>query len=136
MPNTDKFDVNGLIIGVGGDTPMPIPKKDSDGLASGFCQANEVVQRVDLPSGSSHEELSRRHDEHLQKLARLANLNYLPMNSAQELVNATVVAEFSQSQQSSRDVRWVPAVLALLLCWKFKPRWTYLKNANKYQATN
>lgn len=135
MPNTDKFDVNGLIIGVGGNTPMAIPKTDSDGRAIGFWQANDVVQRVGLPSGSSHEELSRRDDKHLQKLARLTNLNYLPMNTTQELVNAIVASGFSQSQQSSRDVRWVPAVLALLLlCWRFLPRWIDWKNTGKYQT--
>lgn len=129
MPNTAKFDVNGLIVGVGGDTPMPIPKTDPDGTSIGFWQASEVVQRVDLPAGSSHEELSRRHDEHLQKLARLANLDYIPLRSTQALLDATVESGYSQSQQSIRDVRWIPAMFALiLLCWRFRPSWVDLKH--------
>lgn len=42
-------EVNGAIVGVGGRTPTPIPKLDSQGKANGHWQAQEVMQ-VDVYS--------------------------------------------------------------------------------------
>ena len=135
MPSTDKFDVDGFIVGIGNTTPMPIPKTLSDGRTGIVWQAHEVVQRVDVPVGSSHEELSSRHDSHMQLLAGLANLSYLPMPSVSTILTEIQRSEHSQTRQSRRELRWIPALLALLiLCWRCSPGWADFKNAVSFHT--
>ena len=123
MPDTAKLDVKGLIVGVGGDTPTRIPKSDAEGRIIGFWQAEEVVQQSNLSTGQSREELSRLHDEHLIRLAQLANLTYVEMDSVHAIADAVHNARFSHINSVPLDLRWIPAVLALLaLCWRFMPR--------------
>ena len=122
MPNTDKYDVSGLIVGVGGTVPVRIPKVDSNGLVTGYWQSDEVVQRSDDTPGPSHEELSSRQDHHLSNLGRLARLTYLPLESPEQLTNAALKTSLSIEKKVPVDLRWIPALLALLLlCWRFLP---------------
>ena len=126
MPKTDKFDVAGLIVGVGDKVPVRIPKLDNDGHVIGYWQADEVVQRRDDTSAPSHEELSNRQDAHLSKLARLAKLTYLPLESVEQLAENVLLKSTSHEMSHKKiiptDLRWIPALLALLLlCWRFFP---------------
>ncbi|OED38124.1 hypothetical protein AB833_20805 [Chromatiales bacterium (ex Bugula neritina AB1)] len=116
MPSTDKYKVNGLIVGVGGSTPARIPKAiDEDGRVMAYWQADEVVQRVDAAPGQSHEELSSRQDAHLGKLGRLAKLSYLPLHSSGQLAEAAIDKSFAHVEDIPVDLRWIPASIALLL---------------------
>ncbi len=123
MPKTDKYPVGGLIVGVGGVSPVRIPKAiDENGLVTAYWQPNEVVQRKDASFGQSHEELSKRQDGHLSKLGRLADLIYLPLESTDQLVDAALVKSLSHENKIPVDLRWIPASLALLfLCFRFLP---------------
>lgn len=119
MPNTSKFDVTGLLVGIGGEAPVAIPKTNPDGSQAGFWQAEEVVQRPGVASG---EELTRRHDEHLMMLAGLGDLHYQPLDSIRSLITAVEDEKFSQQQEASYDFRWIPATLALIfLVLRFVP---------------
>jgi mxaL protein len=120
MPATASYDLKGLIVGVGGDTPAPIPKTNGDGQVIGFWQAAEVIQQSNLATGQSREELSRLHQDHLIKLSQLANLGYLGLNSEHSLADAVGNGRFSNLESVPFDLRWLPACLALLaLCWRF-----------------
>jgi len=122
IPAAGGFNLDGLVVGVGGATPAPIPKMDAEGRVTGFWQAQEVVQQLDLPAGQSHEELSRLHADHLIRLAQLANLTYVELNSVQAIADAVGKAGFSSVKSVPLDLRWLPACLALLaLCWRFLP---------------
>jgi len=122
MPKTDKFEIDGLIAGVGGTVPVRIPKVDDDGELTGYWQADEVVQRMDDTASQSHEELSSRQDAHLGNLGRLSGLVYLPLESPQALANSMMQSRFASNQNVSVDLRWLPAVFALfLICWQFLP---------------
>jgi mxaL protein len=122
MPRTDKYAVSGLIIGLGDTVPVRIPKTDSDGQFIGYWQANEVVQRSSDTLGPSHEELSRRQDEHLRTLGRLSELNYLALESPEQLLDAALNKTFSHERVMPIDLRWIPASIALLLLlWRFVP---------------
>ena len=122
MPDTGRLDVDGLVVGVGGDTPVRIPKSDVEGRLIGFWQADDVVQQSNIAT-VSREELSRLHDEHLIRLAQLANLTYVELDSVHAIADAVHNARFSQIKSVPLDLGWIPASLALLaLGWRFMPR--------------
>ena len=123
MPITDKLDIDGLVVGVGGDTPVRIPKIDAEGRVNGFWHSDDVIQQSNLSPQQSHEELSRLYDDHLIRLARLANLTYMELDSVHAIADAVHNARFSHIKSVPVDMRWLPALLALLaLCWRFLPR--------------
>lgn len=123
MPKTDRFPVQGIIVGLGGTTAVRIPKTyDNEGRITSYWQADEVVQRSDTTLGPSHEELSKRQDSHLGKLGRLANLVYLPLNSPEQLIDTAMVESMAHRKMVAVDLRWIPAGIALLLlCLRFLP---------------
>lgn len=122
MPTSAQYEVDGLIVGVGGESPARIPKLDTDGNVTGYWGADEVVQRMDDPSDQSQEELSRRQDDHLRKLSRLSGLGYLPLVSPGQLAQEALAPRFASDRSIPVDMRWIPASIALLLlCWRFVP---------------
>lgn len=123
LPDSSRINVGGLVVGVGGDTPVRIPKTDTDGNNIGYWQAAEVIQRPNVGIGQSHEELSRLHEDYLIKVAQLAELNYLRLDSVNALSAALKNARFAQIKPIPADLNWIPALLALLLlAWRFVPR--------------
>lgn len=128
VPNTDKFEVSGLLVGVGGSQPVPIPKTDASGDPIGFWSATDVVQRVNSSSSLGGEELSKRDDERLTSLARLTNLDFLVLDSVDSLTKQAKSDAFAARRNTTTDIRWVPASLALiLLLWHFLPRYKDIK---------
>lgn len=115
VPNTDKFDVNGLLVGVGGDTPKPIPKTDTKGNNIGVWSASDVVQRVPSAFSGVGEEFSKRDTERLQALARLTKLRYITLDSLNALSRGANDKQFAKNRPTLTDLRWLPASLALLL---------------------
>jgi len=43
MPKSDQYDVDGIIVGVGGTVAVRIPKVDDDGQVTGYWQAARIV---------------------------------------------------------------------------------------------
>ncbi len=124
VPNTDKFEVSGMLVGVGGSKPVPIPKTDPAGNPIGFWSATDVVQRVTAGSRIGGEELSKRDDERLTSLARLTNLEFVVLDSVDNLVSEAKSDSFAARRDTLTDIRWIPASLALLLLlWHFLPRY-------------
>lgn len=122
MPATTGMDARGLVAGVGGDKPVAIPKFDTEGRLLGYWGENEVAQREDLPTGQSHEQLSRLYEDHLIRLALQARLSYVRLDSAQALADAVDKSGLAKSESVVADLHWVPALLALLaLCVRFAP---------------
>lgn len=139
-------DVAGLIVGVGGDLPLPIPKRDPDGKALGFWGADEVMQTDTISMGRSasvrgeglvdesgapekpslatgNEHLSSLKQEHLRALALETGLHYVRLDRAETLVQALTKRELADMSQVRTDIRFVPAALALvLLVWPFVGR--------------
>ncbi len=112
-------EVGGWLIGVGGMLPARIPKTDRDGHSAGFWEAGDVVQRGE---GASHEHLSELREPHLQSLARAVGFGYRRLVQADTLATALLDPRLARSAPVQTDVRWVPALLALLLLvWRFRP---------------
>jgi mxaL protein len=131
--------VKGLIIGVGGLQPMPIPKLDNDGRLLGYWQPHEVMQvdRYSLGRGgtevggeqmvgvdssdvtqriqSGSEHLSSLHESYLQQLAAETGLGYHRLRTAADFTAALTAAQLAHSEPAATDLRWLLALVALLL---------------------
>ncbi len=116
-------DVGGWLIGVGGDAPARIPRTDRDGLSLGYWAAGDVVQRYGPGTpGTAHEHLSELREPHLQALGKLLGLGYQRLSSPDDLSRAMLDPKFAETQPVGTDLRWIPALLGLLvLSWRFMP---------------
>ncbi len=103
----------GLVVGVGADIASPIPRTDHEGRVVAMWAADEVVQRSDVPAGTSHEELSALNEGHLSAIAAKHKLEYTRLAGVDALHTAMVAAGPSRTVPQPTDVRWVPALLAL-----------------------
>jgi mxaL protein len=109
-------EVRGWLIGVGGDLPARIPRTDRDGNTIGFWAADDVVQRYGPGTpGTAHEHLSELREKDLQALGKLLGLGYRRLASPEALADAMLDPGLAEPAAVPTDVRWVPAVLALLL---------------------
>ncbi len=115
-------EVQGWLVGVGGDVPMPIPKTNSAGQPAGYWTPEDVVQGSAIGGTQNREHLSELREDHLRSLAKLVGVNYLRLNTPDALKTAMLDRRFAQSQPADTDLRWIPALLALLLlAWRFAP---------------
>jgi mxaL protein len=118
--------VHGWLIGVGGDQPAPIPKTNADGVRTGFWQADEVRQVRPEPGApavaESHEELSQLRETYLEALAGHLGFGYRRLVGPTSLRAPLMDARYAHPIPVATDIRWAPALLALiLLVWRFLP---------------
>lgn len=104
----------GLVVGVGGLTAVPIPRVDREGRSLGYWRRDDVVQRRGAGSAGSSEELSRLDEPHLRELATQAGLGYVRLDEG-GLAGPLTDHGVARRQRVPTDLRWVPALLALLL---------------------
>jgi mxaL protein len=134
-------EVSGLIVGVGGLTPQPIPKTDPEGRPLGFWGADEVQQTdpysrgrggsvggeamVDgpdtatpsalptAPAGSEH--LSSLREAYLRLLAGETGLRFLRLQQTSDLGTAMTASDLARPVPARLDLRPALGLLALLL---------------------
>lgn len=133
-----KGKLRGMIVGVGGLEPVPIPKFNSRGEPDGFYRADDVPHRStfgesdlnpekiqgydarNAPFGSATviatEHLSALQEGYLQDLSRQAGLHYHRLSSPEALFDALQVSDFAVIKTLTVDARRPAALLALLLC--------------------
>ncbi len=129
-------EVRGVLVGVGGDMPVLIPKFGVDGTPLGYWAADEVLQ-TDVytrgrggsvagetmveqepaqPTGSvpvAAEHLSSLREAHLKRLAEELGLSYFRLNSTSGLIAALDRADLAQEVKSPVDLRGALALAAL-----------------------
>ena len=128
MTDIKPGDVKGWLIGVGGDVPVPIPKTGSNGEPAGYWRADEVVQGSAMGGTLNHEHLSELRQDHLRSLAELMGVNYRRLNKPDALMTAMLDSRYAQQVPTDADLRWIPALLALLLLvWRFAPDLGWLR---------
>lgn len=131
-------EVRGLIVGVGGDALMPIPKHDPEGRPLGFWAADEVMQTDGYSAGRTGsaageglvdesgkqeqrmtptmtEHLSSLKGEYLQNLARETGLSYHRLRDLPALVRAMQAPELARPAPYRADGRLLLAGLALIM---------------------
>jgi len=141
-------DVQGLVVGVGGLLPRPIPKTDPSGRPLGFWAADEVMQTDPRsrgragsvsgetmvedaappvpealrggPAGSEH--LSSLREGYLRLLAGELGLSYLRLDGTDGLLHALTAPALARPVPARADLRAVLGLLALgLLVWRHTP---------------
>ncbi|MFG1320884.1 vWA domain-containing protein [Xanthobacter autotrophicus] len=133
--------VRGLIVGVGGATPVPIPKFDRDGQEIGFYGMDDVPQenRHGLPptgseeregfhprnapwggeAANGEEHLSAVRTDHLEALAAKTGLAYAPLADAASLAAAIASSARPRPVPGTWDSAPLPAGLSLALLIAF-----------------
>ncbi|UJX46059.1 vWA domain-containing protein [Xanthobacter sp. YC-JY1] len=129
--------VRGLVVGVGGVEPAPIPKFDRDGREIGFYAMTDVPQenRHGLPPTGSEqregwhprnapwgadeaagqEHLSAVRTDHLKDLAEATGLTYAPLADAGTLAAEVEASARPHPVAGTMDTAPLPGALALLL---------------------
>ncbi|HEX7933319.1 MAG TPA: MxaL protein [Paraburkholderia sp.] len=111
--------VKGWLVGVGGDQPAPIPRTDANGNRVGYWQRDEVVQvppmHASATHAQSHEELSALQGHYLMSVGEQIGFGYRRLADAASLRDAMLDARLARREKVPTDVRWCPALLALLL---------------------
>lgn len=133
-------EVAGLVVGVGGTMPQPIPKTDPAGRPIGFWAADEVLQTdprsrgrgasvggetmsedgdaapaVGLGATPGAEHLSSLREPYLQLLAQENGMAYHRLDDAAGLVKALQAPALARPVPTSVDARIGLAALALVL---------------------
>ena len=111
--------IRGWLIGAGGDQPAAIPKTDADGNRIGYWQADDVIQVPPTPGSATqaqtHEELSELRGEYLASVAGQTGLDYRRLLAVTSFGDALLDPRFARREPVPTDLRWAPALLALLL---------------------
>jgi mxaL protein len=126
----------GIIIGVGGLTPAPIPKFNAEGGREGFYRDDEVLQRSTFglpemapdelegynarnnpfgnPKTGGTEHLSSLREDYLRQLSQETGLLYRRLETPESFRQALLEPSLAKMQILATDMRWLPAGLALL----------------------
>lgn len=136
--DTDAGEINGAIVGVGGRTPTPIPKLDSNGVVRGVWKAQEVMQ-IDVYSlgrvtgagvepmvgvdnanlatriKAGKEHLSSLREPYLKQLASERMLHYQRLETSGQLAEFLTEQRFAGEKLVETDMRWLLGLLALIL---------------------
>ena len=127
--------VAGLLVGVGGAAPAPIPKYDADGRETGFYDEQDVPQENRLgpppedaptragwnprnapwggePAGGT-EHLSSMREEHLRALAAQTGLGFAPLDPPAGFLAAVEADTRVRPVETRVETAAVPAALAL-----------------------
>lgn len=117
--------IGGLIVGVGGEKAVPIPKLDENDEQTGFWQATDVTH-VDAFTASTRaregkesnitgtEHLSSLRESYLQGVATTTGLDYWRLGSTNAFVRQLKSSKLGIMQTGMRDVRWIFALGALI----------------------
>lgn len=106
----------GLIVGIGGAQPVPIPRLDKDNQPQGVWEYRDLrdfLPPADMPQDSAQPYLSRLDETALRELAAITGLGYLRLESPQGLARALLDPGLATKQKVEVDVRWLLALLAL-----------------------
>lgn len=130
-------EVRGVLVGVGGNSPVPIPKFAPDGSQTGYFGAAEVMQidafsqgratgdgsetmvndageALPVSTASGTEHLSSLREEYLRGIAAGLALDYRRLASSDDLVEVMTLPGYGREQRGLVDLRWMLALAAFI----------------------
>ncbi len=108
-------EIAGLVVGVGGLNPAPIPKFDKHGEPSGVWRAQDLPSaHMTLAVDTASEAQSSLRESYLQSLAEKTGLGYLRLGSADEFARRLQAPEFGIPKEVDADSRGWFGMLALI----------------------
>lgn len=119
--------VRGLLVGVGGTQPRPVPRLDADNRVVGYWTAVDAVREGFYPNLAEivkqspapaeleraglldevQEHMSALNEDYLQLVAASAGLGYVKAESAQQVASAVAGAANARHENAERDIRLV-----------------------------
>lgn len=108
--------VRGLVVGVGGDELVEIPKFAESGRRMGVWEKDDVVQKFltdEVRETTGVEHLSSLREGYLQELAGKAGLEYVRLRGTGEFADRLQASSLAFSRTAATDIRWFIALLAL-----------------------
>lgn len=130
----DLGEISGVLVGVGGDDLLPIPKHDYDGNLIGVWQVNEVLhQDVYVSSRGDFEELNAKKPKtehlssqkktHIKELATMVGFDYvLSPSKPKTLIKKIEDTATTRDQRVDYDwSSWLAGIALLLLAMLYLP---------------
>lgn len=118
--NGKRGEISGLIVGVGGLMPVPIPRLDMENRMLGYWEQGDLNLNTGLapaaPKGDHPLLLSKVDEAHLAALATLTGLRYQRLIDTGTLAAALTQPELGLTCEVDTDVR-LPIALAAMLVW-------------------
>ncbi len=137
-------EVTGVMVGVGGDDLLPIPKKDADGNVTGVWDVNDVMHkdvyissRGDLQgqnetASGRTEHLSSQKSVHLDDLAIMVGFDYVASpQSSDDVIDALKANANKREQLVMADISpWLAGLAFILLVLIYLPtHWMKTRHA-------
>ncbi len=113
-------EVGGLIVGIGGSQPVPIPRLDKENHSLGFFEYADLRDYLppsampQHPNGPAYY-LSRLDERALRGLAMATGLSYHRLETPEGLAHALLARDLAAERTVAADIRWLLALPALLL---------------------
>jgi mxaL protein len=109
--------VSGLIVGVGGNQPVRIPKYNNDNQLAGYWKSKEVSHKNPSHAKTTEDEeyLSRLDETKLRQYATVTKLNMLRLENPRLLTQELLKIQYTKTSIQISDIRWILACGALLL---------------------
>lgn len=108
-------EVDGLLVGVGGAAPAPIPRFDELGNALGHFTAADLADMPRAGQALPDEHLSQLREAYLQDIAATVGLEYHRLAAPAAFTAALQQARLGRTAASAVDLRPTYALIALLL---------------------
>jgi mxaL protein len=124
----DRGALAGLVVGVGGTEPVPIPRYDQDNQPLGHWQRGDLDlgPGKQAPVGAADAPLLSRLDEqHLSTLAAATGLGYHRLTTSAALSRALQQPELALRLKVETDIRPVLGLTALLVWLSGQLRWRW-----------
>jgi len=114
--------VQGLIVGVGGLKPVPLPKLDQENRIIGYWLQNEV-KRLDHQPPTNRAAMKQNdriyrsllHEAELKQLAGTLGLSYHRLATVERFSEALRSVDMADRRVVATDIRWLLALSALIL---------------------
>ncbi|HFD13161.1 MAG TPA: VWA domain-containing protein [Crenotrichaceae bacterium] len=109
--------IKGLIIGVGGNQPVRIPKFNTENEMIGYWKSKDVGNKKPMRSQSSREDdyLSQLDENRLRDYASLAKLKMQRLDRNKSLTDILFTNEYTRTKIQTSDIRWILAIAALAI---------------------